>query len=121
MKKYIFIAPHTIGTEQVINKQGVLLSPATTIKVFKIGDIIEGKVHTYPTMGGIDTRNLPKFIDTIINGKSYLIPPKLIKDYTEASLSTTNNTTNGNDSKKTITIVLVLVALLGLLKWKKII
>ena len=120
MKKYIFIAPHTIGTEQVINKQGVLLSPATTIKVFKIGDIIEGKVHTYPNRG-IPTGNLPKFIDTIINGKTYLIPPELIKDYTEASLSTTNNTTNGNDSKKTITIVLVLVALLGLLKWKKII
>ena len=120
MAKYIFIAPHTIGTEQVINKQGVLLAPATTIKVFKIGDIIEGKVHTYPTMG-ISTQNLPKFIDTIINEKTYLIPPELLKEYTEESLPTSTNKSTSNDSKKTITIVLVVVAVLGLLKLKKVI
>lgn len=47
---------------------------------------------------------------------------KLLNDIKNNSTTNLNyNNPNSNDSKKTITIVLVLVALLGLLKWKKII
>ena len=54
-----------------------------------------------------------------------LTPEEMIKLTNDSKNNPTNNqNTNkstSNDSKKTITIVLVVVAVLGLLKWKKVI
>ena len=118
MAKYIFLQPYSIRKGNYSIGSGGATG-GIIVKSFNKGDIIEG---TKKSMSA-GQPNLPPIVSiaTVINGETHEIQDYLLKDYTEASLSTTNNTTNGNDSKKTITIVLVVVAVLGLLKWKKVI
>ena len=129
MAKYIFTAPYTIGTPELTSKQGVV-TPATTIRVFKVGDIIEGTFNTNTL--NVNNPNPAKWIEVKINGQVYPIPFNLVKEYTGTAGVTdtsTNTTANSNKTQsvsmftpKNIFIgVLAIGAIFGLLKLGKVI
>jgi hypothetical protein len=118
MAKYIFTQPYSIRKGNYSIGSGGATG-GTIFKSFNKGDIIEGVKKSMsagqPNLAPIVT------IETVVNGETHSISDFLLKEYTEESLPTTTNKSTSNDSKKTITIVLVVIAVLGLLKWKKII
>ena len=118
MAKYIFLQPYSIRKGNYSIGSGGATG-GIIVKSFNKGDIIEG---TKQSMSA-GQPNLPPIvtISTIINGETHSISDFLLKKYTEESSSINTNTLNSNDSKKTITFILVVVAVLGLLKWKKVI
>jgi hypothetical protein len=118
MAKYIFLQPYSIRKGNYSIGSGGATG-GTIVKSFNKGDIIEG---TKQSMSAGQPNLAPIVsIATVINGETYEIQDYLLKEYTEESLPTNTNKLTSNDSKKTITIVLVVVAILGLLKWKKVI
>jgi hypothetical protein len=127
MAKYIFTAPYTIGTPELTSKQGVV-TPATTIRVFKAGDIVEGKFNT--NMGGMYNPNPAKWVEVKIDEQVYPIPFDLVKEYT--GMESANNTSTNVPANKTqkasvfnpknvIIGVLIIGSILGGLKLFKVI
>ena len=99
--KYIFTSPYKIGTPELTSKQGVV-TPAT-IKVFNVGDIIEGTFNT--NTGGVYNPNPAKWIEVKINGQVYPIPFNFVKEYTgtENANNTSTQSVGKFSAKETFT------------------
>jgi hypothetical protein len=95
--KYIFTSPYKIGTPELTSKEGVV-TPAT-IRVFNVGDIIEGTFNT--NTGGVYNPNPAKWIEVKINGQVYPIPFNFVKEYT--GTESANNTSNIFSANETFT------------------
>lgn len=125
IRKYVFIKEYTIGHPETTSKQGVV-TPATIIKQFKIGDIILGSKMI--TRGIINN----EYIETTINGNTYSLMPNLVNEYLSSDEVAVNSNTQSNSiakketttflTTKNIVIGLVsIAAIFGILKVSKVI
>lgn len=132
---YQLIEPYTKDVCVQVNAQGCMKYNKVT---YNKGEFIQSNSDNQVTID--DTKTLYFRGNITPNGEQTEIPLsvlkklgtnltieesiKLQKNATPNVATTTNeitNVTSSNNSKKTITIVLIVVAVLGLLKWKKII